>query len=100
MSAQVGMDAVHQLGRDGTVGGECRLPHVLLAEDNNNVVQSEVSVGCPTYYYQRIIIMIRKGKSRIPQGTAGGSESGTLYHALTARASWRIKEDSLAKSTR
>jgi hypothetical protein len=94
------MDAVHQLGRDGTVGGECRLPHVLLAEDNNNVVQSEVSVGCPTYYYQRIIIMIRKGKSRIPQGTAGGSESGTLYHALTARASWRIKEDSLAKSTR
>jgi hypothetical protein len=94
------MDAVHQLGRDGTVGGECRLPHVLLAEDNNNVVQSEVSVGCPTYYYQRIIIMIRKGKSRIPQGTAGGSESGTLYHALTARATWRIKEDSLAKSTR
>jgi hypothetical protein len=94
------MDVVHQLGRDGTVGGECRLPHVLLAEDNNNVVQSEVSVGCPTYYYQRIIIMIRKGKSRIPQGTAGGSESGTLYHALTARATWRIKEDSLAKSTR
>ena len=64
MSAQVGMDAVHQLGRDGTV-----------------VVQSEVSVGCPTYYYQRIII-IRKGKSRIPQGTAGGSESGTLYHGF------------------
>jgi len=82
VSAPVGMDAVHQLGRDGTVGGECRLPHVLLAEDNNNVVQSEVSVGCPTYYYQRIIIMIRKGKSRIPQGTAGGSESGTLYHGF------------------
>ena len=76
------------------------MPHLLLAEDNNNVVQSEVSVGCPTYYYQRIIIVIRKGKSRIPQGTAGGSESGTLYHALTARATWRIKEDSLAKSTR
>ena len=82
MSAQVEMDAVHQLGRDGTVGGECRLPHVLLAEDNNNVAQSEVSVGCPTYYYQRIIITIRKGKSRIPQGTAGGSESGTLYHGF------------------
>ena len=65
MSAQVGMDVVHQLGRDGTV-----------------VVQSEVSVGCPTYYYQRIIITIRKGKSRIPQGTAGGSESGTLYHGF------------------
>ena len=65
MSAQVGMDPVHQLGRDGTV-----------------VVQSEVSVGCPTYYYQRIIITIRKGKSRIPQGTAGGSESGTVYHGF------------------
>ena len=33
VSAQVGMDVAHQLGRDGTV-----------------VVQSEVSVGCPTYY--------------------------------------------------
>ena len=65
MSAQVGMDVVHQLGRDDTV-----------------VVQSEVSIGCPTYYYQRIIITIRKGKSRIPQGTAGGSESGTLYHGF------------------
>ena len=46
------MDPVHQLGRDGTV-----------------VVQSEVSVGCPTYYYQRIIIMI--GEVQNPAGNCG-----------------------------
>ena len=83
MSAQVGMDVVHQLGRDGT-----------------DVVQSEVSVGCPTYYYQRIIITIRQGSPESRRELREEANLGLYTMALTARATWRIKEDSLAKSTR